>query len=122
MPVPRMHQVESTAVARIGYDSEAEEAYVEYLGGGLYAYEGVPADVFRGAGEGGVERHVRQRGDQGASVPRGLDGDAKDRVVEGDSLQLRLWRIGADAVEEGTGLPFPLLQVGAQQGGLLLVG
>ncbi len=46
MPVPRMHPVESSAVARIGYDAEAEEAYVEYLDGGLYAYEGVPADVF----------------------------------------------------------------------------
>ena len=26
--------------------AQAEEAYVQYLGGGLYAYEGVPADVF----------------------------------------------------------------------------
>jgi hypothetical protein len=25
-------------VKTIGYDNEAEEAYVEYLGGGLYAY------------------------------------------------------------------------------------
>jgi hypothetical protein len=33
-------------VARIGYDAGAEEAYVEYLGGDLYAYEGVPAGVF----------------------------------------------------------------------------
>ncbi len=41
-----MHAVESSAVARIGYDPEAKEAYVEYLGGGLYAYEGVPAAVF----------------------------------------------------------------------------
>ena len=46
MPIPKMHPVESSAVARIGYDAEAEEAYVEYLGGGLYAYGGVPADVF----------------------------------------------------------------------------
>lgn len=46
MPVPTMHPVESSAVARIGYDAEAEEAYVEYLGGDLYAYEGVPAAVF----------------------------------------------------------------------------
>jgi hypothetical protein len=41
-----MHPVESSAVAMIGYDAEAEEAYVEYVGGGLYAYEGVPARVF----------------------------------------------------------------------------
>jgi KTSC domain-containing protein len=46
MPVPRMHPVESTAVASIGYDIEAEEAYVKYLDGDLYAYEGVPAEVF----------------------------------------------------------------------------
>jgi hypothetical protein len=46
MPVPRMHPVKSSAVARIGYDAEPEEAYVEYLGGDLYAYEGVPAGVF----------------------------------------------------------------------------
>jgi hypothetical protein len=46
MPVPKMHAVESTAVRTIGYDAEAEEVYVEYIGGGLYAYEGVPAGVF----------------------------------------------------------------------------
>jgi len=46
MPVPRMHSVESSAVAMIGYDAEREEAYVEYLDGDLYVYEGVPADVF----------------------------------------------------------------------------
>jgi hypothetical protein len=46
MSIPKMHPVESSAVASIGYDAEAEEAYVEYLGGGLYAYEGVPAEVF----------------------------------------------------------------------------
>lgn len=41
-----MQPVESSAVARIGYDRELEGAYVEYLDGDLYAYEGVPADVF----------------------------------------------------------------------------
>jgi hypothetical protein len=46
MPIPKMHPVESSAVARIGYDTEVEEAYVEYLGGDFYAYEGVPPDVF----------------------------------------------------------------------------
>lgn len=46
MSIPRMHPVESSAVARIGYDAGAEEAYVEYIGGDLYAYEGVPAEVF----------------------------------------------------------------------------
>jgi hypothetical protein len=46
MSIPKMHPVESSAVAKIGYDAEAEEAYVEYVGDGLYVYEGVPADVF----------------------------------------------------------------------------
>lgn len=46
MAIPQMHPVESSAVARIGYDPEAEEAFVEYLGGDLYAYEGVPLEVF----------------------------------------------------------------------------
>jgi hypothetical protein len=46
MPIPEMEPVESSAVAGIGYDIEAEEAYVKYLGGGLYVYEGVPAEVF----------------------------------------------------------------------------
>jgi hypothetical protein len=46
MPIPEMHPVESSAVARIGYDAELEEAFVEYLDGDLYAYEGVSADVF----------------------------------------------------------------------------
>ena len=46
MPIPEMHPVESSAVARIGYDAEPEEAFVEFLGGDLYAYEGVPADVY----------------------------------------------------------------------------
>jgi KTSC domain-containing protein len=42
-----MHPVESSAVAMIGYDAEREEAYVKYLDGGLYVYEGVPADVLK---------------------------------------------------------------------------
>ena len=46
MPIPKMHPVESSAVARIGYDAGAAEAYVKYIGGGLYAYQGVPAGVF----------------------------------------------------------------------------
>lgn len=46
MPIPKMHPVESSAVARIGYDAEAEEAYVEYLGGDLCSYRGVPSGVF----------------------------------------------------------------------------
>lgn len=46
MPIPKMHPVESSAVAKIGYDAEVEEAYIEYVDGDLYAYEGVPAGVY----------------------------------------------------------------------------
>jgi len=46
MPIPKMHPVESSAVARIGYDDEVEEAYVEYVDGDLYVYEAVPPGVF----------------------------------------------------------------------------
>ena len=33
MPLPDMHPVESSAVAKIGYDAELEEAFVKYLDG-----------------------------------------------------------------------------------------
>jgi hypothetical protein len=46
MPIPKMQPVESSAVARIGYVSELEEAFVEYLDGDLYVYEGVSAHAF----------------------------------------------------------------------------
>ncbi len=46
MAIPKMHRVESSAVARIGYELEVEEAFVEYLEGDLYAYEGVSPAVF----------------------------------------------------------------------------
>ena len=46
MPVPRMEPVESSCVARIGYDPATEVAYVEFHDTGLYAYSGVPAPVF----------------------------------------------------------------------------
>jgi hypothetical protein len=41
-----MHAVESSCVARIGYDAEAEEAYVEFHDSGVYAYSGVPRSVY----------------------------------------------------------------------------
>jgi hypothetical protein len=41
-----MHPVDSSCVARIGYDAETEEAYVEFLDSGTYAYLGVSARVF----------------------------------------------------------------------------
>jgi hypothetical protein len=45
--VPKMFPVDSSAIARIGYDVEAKEAYVEFReSGGIYAYSGVPLEVF----------------------------------------------------------------------------
>lgn len=41
-----MHSVDSTCVARLGYDDEAEEALVEFHDAGLYAYGEVPPAVY----------------------------------------------------------------------------
>jgi hypothetical protein len=41
-----MQPVESSAVARIGYDAEASEAYVEFHESGTYVYSAVPPRVF----------------------------------------------------------------------------
>jgi len=51
MSVPKLHPVNSSCVARIGYDPAAEEVYVEFHDSefhdsGTYAYEGVSALVF----------------------------------------------------------------------------
>ena len=43
---------ESSSIEEVGYDAEAEEIFVRYKSGGLYAYLGVPAviwDELRGA-------------------------------------------------------------------------
>jgi hypothetical protein len=53
MSIPAMQPVESSSVARIGYDHTTEEAYVEFHGGGLYAYRGVPLSVFDELAEAG---------------------------------------------------------------------
>jgi hypothetical protein len=37
---------ESSSVEEMGYDAEAEEVYVRYRQGGLYAYIGVPGVVW----------------------------------------------------------------------------
>lgn len=45
--MPKMFPVDSSAIARIGYDVEVEEVYVEFREpGGVYAYSGVPLEVF----------------------------------------------------------------------------
>jgi len=41
-----MRPVESSAVAMIGYDAEADEVYVDFHGSGTYVYSGVPSIVF----------------------------------------------------------------------------
>lgn len=46
MPFPRMQPVDSSAITRIGYDPEAEEAFVEFRSSDVYAYGGVPPEVF----------------------------------------------------------------------------
>jgi hypothetical protein len=44
--VPKLRSVESSCVARVGYDPDAEEAYVEFHNSGLYAYRGVSPRVY----------------------------------------------------------------------------
>jgi hypothetical protein len=42
-----LRPVVSSAVAAIGYDAAAQEAYVEFIDSGIYAYERVPPPVWR---------------------------------------------------------------------------
>jgi hypothetical protein len=42
----QMHDVDSTCVAKLGYDEVAEEALVEFHDSGLYGYRPVPPDVY----------------------------------------------------------------------------
>lgn len=42
MSVPEMNPVISSNVASVGYDSEAQDVYVEFFSGSTYAYKGVP--------------------------------------------------------------------------------
>lgn len=46
MSVPKLRPVDSSCVARVGYDPNAEEVYVEFHGSGLYAYRGVSPRVY----------------------------------------------------------------------------
>lgn len=41
-----MRPVDSTCVARLGYDEVAEEVLVEFHDSGLYGYRPVPPDVY----------------------------------------------------------------------------
>ena len=46
MSDPDLQPVDSTSVARIGYDREAMEIYVEFHTGALYGYRRAPDFVF----------------------------------------------------------------------------
>jgi hypothetical protein len=44
--MPEMHQVISSNVAAVGYDSQNQWVYVQFLDSSLYAYKGVPEHEF----------------------------------------------------------------------------
>lgn len=45
--MPRMHQVESTSIAAVGYDGRTRELFVRFRETGrTYVYQGVAASVF----------------------------------------------------------------------------
>ena len=41
-----MHPVSSSNIAAVGYDSENQTVYVQFLNGSTYAYKGVPEHEF----------------------------------------------------------------------------
>lgn len=45
--MPVMQPVESSWIARIGYENDGGEVFVELIEGGVYAYVGVPPDTWR---------------------------------------------------------------------------
>ena len=46
MPMPDMQSVSSSNIAAIGYDTESQSVYVQFLNGSTYAYKGVPEHEF----------------------------------------------------------------------------
>jgi len=46
MPMPDMQSVSSSNIAAIGYDTESQSVYVQFLNGSSYAYKGVPEHEF----------------------------------------------------------------------------
>ncbi len=42
MPIPDMQSVSSSNISAVGYDSENQTVYVQFLNGSTYAYKGVP--------------------------------------------------------------------------------
>jgi hypothetical protein len=46
MALPEMHPVSSTNVAAVGYDTDDQTVYVQFVNGSTYAYKGVPEHEF----------------------------------------------------------------------------
>lgn len=46
MPMPEMHQVSSSNVASVGYDTQNQIVYVQFLNGSTYIYKGVSEHEF----------------------------------------------------------------------------
>ena len=46
MATPEMYPVSSSNIASVGYDADAQTAYVSFLNGTTYAYKGVPPQEF----------------------------------------------------------------------------
>jgi len=44
--MPEMQQVSSSNIAAVGYDSENQTVYVQFLSGATYAYKGVQEHEF----------------------------------------------------------------------------
>ena len=44
--MPEMTFVDSSNIEAIGYDDDAQELHVRFLGGETYVYSGVPSQVF----------------------------------------------------------------------------
>jgi len=42
----KRNEVSSSNIASIGYDSDSETLEIEFKGGGVYRYEGVPKEVY----------------------------------------------------------------------------
>jgi len=44
--MPEMHPVSSSNIAAVGYDTEDQTVYVQFLNGATYVYKGVPEHEF----------------------------------------------------------------------------
>ena len=44
--MPEMQSVSSSNIAAVGYDTENQTVYVQFLNGSTYAYKGVPEHEF----------------------------------------------------------------------------